>query len=480
MIEAHNFEPRDAGFGWMINHLPTIVWQRRYYAFTIFVAFLIVACAAAFVLPTLYRSSATLLIESQELPTNVAESPGTGAIEQRIAKIRERVLSRGDLISLIEQYDLYSSERRSQPLSKVIDKMRKATTVGALEGDIGQQPASTPGQSNVIALNMTFDYQDPVKAQEVLQSFVQSFLRMDSDVVEDQAMLTVRFLEDQAQKLASQIQQIESEITALKARNGTALTQGGMPSMIDTGSYSAQIVDLENQNRQLLVQSRNGGGKNQALAAAEAALAAARTQFSDTHPDVIAARQRLQLLRQQAAQAGASSGDDAIQDQIRANNEAIGLLRAQRDSALARANASIAGQSRAPAILEQASQLEDRASQLREQYKKVSDDLLKAQNSARMAGEQRAERLSLVEPANLPDHPHWPNRPLLVGAGAAAGVVFGLLIALLMELLKRPVRSPVQIEGLGIPVVGIVPIIDRRLKKRRWWHFFRRQEAELA
>ena len=477
MIESHNFESRDAGFGWMINHLPTIVWQRRYYALSVFAAFLIVAVVAAFALPTLYRSSATLLIESQELPTSVADSPGTGAIEQRIAKIRERVLSRGDLIALIEQNDLYSSERRSQPLSKVIDKMRKATTVGALQQDIGPANA-TPGQSNVIALNMTFDYPDPIKAQQVLQSFVQSFLRMDSDVVEDQASLTVRFLSDQAQKLSSQIQQIESEITNLKARNGSALVGGGMPSMIDTGSYSAQIVDLENQNRQLLLQSRRPAARDSAIAAAEAAYTAARSMYSDSHPDVIAARERLKAVRAATPQGDNGEGS-AIQEQIRANNEAIGALRAQRDAALARANASLAGQSRAPAILEQASQLEDRASALREQYKKVSDDLLKAQNSARMAGEQRAERLSLVEPANLPDHPHWPNRPLLIAAGALAGAVLGLLLALIIELLRRPLRSPVQIEGLGVPVVGIVPIIDRTVR-RPWWQRFRRQEAELA
>ena len=477
MIESHNFESRDAGFGWMINHLPTIVWQRRYYAVSVFAAFLIVAVVAAFALPTLYRSSATLLIESQELPTSVADSPGTGALEQRIAKIRERVLSRGDLIALIEQNDLYSSERRSQPLSKIIDKMRKATTVGALQQDIG--PANTnPGQSNVIALNMTFDYPDPIKAQQVLQSFVQSFLRMDSDVVEDQASLTVRFLSDQAQKLSSQIQQIESEITNLKARNGSALVSSGMPSMIDTGSYSAQIVDLENQNRQLLLQSRRPPARDSAIAAAEAAYTAARSMYSDNHPDVIAARERLKAVRAATPQGDNGEGS-AVQEQIRANNEAIGALRAQRDAALARANASLAGQSRAPAILEQASQLEDRASALREQYKKVSDDLLKAQNSARMAGEQRAERLSLVEPANLPDHPHWPNRPLLIGAGALLGAVLGLLLALIIELLRRPLRSPVQIEGLGVPVVGIVPIIDRTVR-RPWWQRFRRQEAELA
>ena len=477
MIEAHNFESRDAGFGWMINHLPTIVWQRRYYVIAVFAAFLIVATVAAYALPTLYRSSATMLIESQQLPKDVAENPANGAIEQRIARIRERVLSRGDLIALIEQYDLYSSDRRSQPLSKVIDKMRKATTVGALQGDIGQ-PSSGGDQSNTIALNMSFDYPDPVKSQEVLQSFVQSFLRMDSDVVEDQATLTVRFLQDQALKLQSQIQQIESEITGLKARNGSALVASGGPSMLDTGSYSAQIVDLENQNRQLLLQARRPAGRDQQVAAAEAALAAARSIYTESHPDVVAARERLKAIRAATPEPGA--GDDStIQEQIRANNEAIGSLRAQRDAAIARANAAVAGQSRAPAILEQASQLEDRASQLREQYKAVADDLLKAQNSARMAGEQRGERLSLIEPANLPDHPHWPNRPLLIATGAVAGLLLGLILAFVVELLKRPLRSPVQIEGLGVPVVGIVPIIERG-PRRRFWDRFRRQEAEFA
>jgi protein tyrosine kinase modulator len=348
--------------------------------------------------------------------------------------------------------------------------------VGALQGDIGQ-PSGGSDTSNVIALNMTFDYPDPAKAQEVLQSFVQSFLRMDSDVVEDQATLTVRFLQDQALKLQSQIQQIESEITNLKARNGSALVSGGAPSMLDTGSYSAQIVDLENQNRQLLVQARKPA-RDQAIAAAEAALAAARSLYADSHPDVVAARERLKALR--AAIPETDSGENsAVQEQIRANNEAIGALRAQRDAAIAKVNAAVAGQSRAPAILEQASQLEDRASQLREQYKAVADNLLKAQSSARMAGEQRAERLSLIEPANLPDHPHWPNRPLLIGAGALAGLLLGLILALVVELLQRPLRSPVQIEGMGVPVVGIVPIIERGAR-RPWWQRFRRQEAELA
>ena len=320
MREAQEFERSDAGFGWVINHLPTILWQRKWYVFGLFAVLTLAAVIAAYSLPTLYRSSATLLIESQELPNNIVDAPATGEIAQRIAKIRERVLSRGDLIALIEQYDLYAAERRSKPLSEIIDEMRKATNVASLEGNVG---TPTPGTDNLIAIKMTFDYPDPAKAQEVLQSYVSSFLRMDSDTVEDQAALTVRFLQDQAAKLQTQIQGIEGQITDLKGRNGSALAMGG-GQMIDTGTYSAQIFSLENQNRQLLVESKKPAGRNQAIANAEEALAAARAIYAESHPDVVAAKEktegssssRRRKLRLQA-------DDSSIQEQIRANNEAI-------------------------------------------------------------------------------------------------------------------------------------------------------------
>ena len=140
---------------------------------------------------------------------------------------------------------------------------------------------------------MSFDYPDPAKAQAVLQSFVSKFLSMDSADVEDQATLTVRFLQDQASKLQRQISDIEGQLTALKARNGAALASSGAPPLIDTGSFSAQITSLQNENRQLIAQSRSRLIATAALAAAEAALASAQAQYNDSHPDVIAAKERV-------------------------------------------------------------------------------------------------------------------------------------------------------------------------------------------
>lgn len=461
MTNLDTAERRDSSPAWMINYLPVIIWQRRYHVLACFLAVFLVGVIAAFGLPRTYRSTATLLVQAQDLPTSIVESPTNGAVEQRIARIREQVLSRGDLIQLIEQDELYPTERRTQPLSKVIDKMRRATGVSALSSDIGQQ--SPDAQNKTIAISMSFDYPDPGKAQAVLQSFVSKFLSMDSQDVEDQAALSVRFLQDQANKLQSQISDIEGEMTSLKARNGAALASSGVPAMLDTGSFSSQIAALQSENRQLLAQSRNPGNGSGALQAAEAALAAAQAQYSDTHPDVIAAKERVKELRQMSASA---SPDSTVQEQIAANNASIRQLMEQRDATLARANAAVAGSARAPAIMEQSMQLESRASTLRNQYQQVSENLLKAQNSARMATEQRAERLSLVEPANLPDQPYSPNRLLLIGIGAGAGLFLGLLLALILEFVNRPVRSPRQLEQLDIPVIGLVPFIKTKSKSR--------------
>jgi uncharacterized protein involved in exopolysaccharide biosynthesis len=146
---------------------------------------------------------------------------------------------------------------------------------------------------------------------------------------------------------------------------------------------------------------------------------------------------------------------------------------------MSRAQSAAAGSARAPAILEQAMQLENQATGIREQYRKVADDLLKAQNGARLANEQRAERLSLIEPPNLPDTPYSPNRPLLIAGGAILGLLVGLVLAFAVEFLRRPLRSPSQIEGLGLPVLGVVPLLGAK-KKRTRFALFRKKSLHFA
>jgi capsular polysaccharide biosynthesis protein len=104
---------------------------------------------------------------------------------------------------------------------------------------------------------------------------------------------------------------------------------------------------------------------------------------------------------------------------------------------------------------------------------------MRAQATARLANQQRGERLSLVEPPSLPDTPHWPNRPLFILGGAAAGLGLGLVLAMLVELLNRPMRSPNQLNSMGLPVLGVVPILQTNVRKKRFG-LFRKRAKQVA
>lgn len=450
-------EEQSTGGGGFLSYIPIILWQRKWLVIVPFVLLSIAGVATALLLPRVYRSSATLLVESQELPSTLVTSPINSIIDQRIAKIREQVLSRGDLIELIEQNNLYEKERRSKPLSSIVQKMQESTSLQAVSGDIGAGGGSQPGGTSTIAFTMSFSYDDPAKAQAVMQSFVSRFLEIDATTMAEGANNTVDFLQDQSRKLTDEINRIENQITSIKSRNGSALASSGMVMPANTGSYSAQIAQLQSENRALLAQARKGGGKDPIVAAAESALVAARAVFAESHPDVVRAKERLKQAQEIAAAQGPSQDSALIQGQIQANNAQIAQLEQYRAQDAARAAAGMAAQSRAPVVLEEVSQLEARAAGLREQLRDVSGNVLRAQNSARMAQEQKGERLTVVDPPSSPDKPVSPNKLLLIGGGIGAGLGLGLVLALAMEFLMRPIRGVGQLQALGLEALALVP-----------------------
>ncbi|KQN91015.1 hypothetical protein ASE95_12180 [Sphingomonas sp. Leaf231] len=450
-------EEQPAAGGGFINYIPRILWERKWLVIVPFVLLSIAGVVTALVLPRVYRSTATLLVESQELPSTLVSSPMNTIIDQRIAKIREQVLSRGDLIELIEQNGLYERERRSKPLSSIVTTMQEATKLQAVSGDIGAGASAQPGGTSTIAFTMTYDYADPAKAQAVMQSFVSSFLEIDATTMAAQANNTVDFLQDQSGKLTSEINRIEAQITAIKSRNGAALAGGGVMMAPNTGSYSAQIAQLQSENRQLIAQSRRSGGKDPIVQQAESALVAARAVFAESHPDVVRAKARLQQAQEIAAAQGSTSDTTLIQGQIQANNAQIAQLEQYRAQDTARAAAGMAAQARGPALQEEVSQLEARAAGLRDQLREISGNVLRAQNSARMAQEQKGERLTVVDPPSAPDKPVSPNRLMLIGGGIGGGLGLGLVLALAVEFLFRPIRGVGQIQGLGLEPLALVP-----------------------
>jgi uncharacterized protein involved in exopolysaccharide biosynthesis len=445
----------------ILASLPIILWQRRWLFIIPAVLIAIAAVAAAFLLPRSYQARALLLVESNELP-DAQSGQDTNPIDRRMARIRQQILSRPDLVELIQANDLYGASRHSEPLSTLVERMRKATDISAVNADI---QSAAMGNKGSIAFSLTFDYPQPGPAQIVAQTFVDRLLKLDATQTQADAQGNVNLLEDQSANLQQQLTQIEGRMKQIAGANGAALSSATATMMTGGAGidYAGQIASLQRENAQLAAQASTAVDRDPNVVAAEAALTAAQATYSDTHPDVQIARKRLEIARASANGLSNRNVSQAVRQQIATNNSAIAQLNRQRAAEEGRVAMMAAAQARGPAVVQEVQQLQAKADMVRTNLARVSTSLLNARSVSKLTEEQRGERLTLIEPPVTPDHPTSPNRPLLIIGGILAGLAAGVVLVFLIELIQRPIRSAAQLTQItGEPPLGVVPVLNGR------------------
>jgi capsular polysaccharide biosynthesis protein len=80
---------------------------------------------------------------------------------------------------------------------------------------------------------------------------------------------------------------------------------------------------------------------------------------------------------------------------------------------------------------------------------------------------QEGEQFSVLDPANFPDKPSFPNRPLFVLGGLGGGLGLGLGLAFLLEMKDTSVKTERDVEfSLHLPVLAMVPEIEPASEKK--------------
>ena len=72
--------------------------------------------------------------------------------------------------------------------------------------------------------------------------------------------------------------------------------------------------------------------------------------------------------------------------------------------------------------------------------------------------EQQGETMSVLNPAELPDSPSFPNRIMFAGGGFAGGLMLGLGLAIWLEMRDTSLRTENDVVAvLDLPVLSQVP-----------------------
>lgn len=282
-------------------------------------AVLVISLALAFGLPSVYRSSASILIEEQDIPSDLVRSTVTSFADQRIQVISQRVMTRANLTRIIEKYNLYAEARKDDTMEEVINQMRKDIQLNRISADVIDPRSGRPTQAT-IAFNITYDGEDPEIVQRVTNELVSLYLTENIRNRTRKAEEATDFLSEDVKRLSEQLSEIEKRLATFKEKNMDRLPElmDLNMTLMDRAERDLQAVKSQitaNEARAIYLQGQ--------LAQLDPVSVAASTSADG----VMEPEARLKLLELRAMSMSSSYGDD-YPDLIKTRKE-IKALRSQ-------------------------------------------------------------------------------------------------------------------------------------------------------
>lgn len=275
--------------------------------------------AIALIWPPTYRSAATILIKEQEVPVELVRSTVTSYAAQRIQIISQRVMTRGNLMQIIEKYNLYEKDLKRKTIEEVLDNMRKDIGLKMIDADV-VDPRSGRPTSATIAFTLSFEGENPSSTQKVAGELTSLFLAENLKTRKEKASETYIFLTEEANKLAANISELEARLAQFKEEHATSLPEMNNlnMSMLDRVERELDQADadlralnerkfyIESQLAQTnpLTMMRSATGQSildpvSRLKALESEYAGLTAKYSEEHPDVIKIKREIEGLKQQ-------------------------------------------------------------------------------------------------------------------------------------------------------------------------------------
>lgn len=288
---------------------------------------LAIALATALLLSPSYRSIATILIEEQEIPTDLVRTTISSYADQRLQVISQQVMTRGNLQLIIDKYDLYPRQRRYDTAEEILGRMRKDIKLDLVTADVIDRRSGNPTTAT-IAFTLSFDNETGEKAQRVANELVSLYLNENLKNRQQTVAEASSFLAEEADRLVEEIAEIEQQLAGFKSRN-----MGSLPGLVQLNMQlrdrtEDEINDVERELRNLeerrfyleaqLQQMKphspiiSASGERipdsyERLRALEARHASLSGIYSAEHPDLRRLRAEIGALREEVGQTDDSS-----------------------------------------------------------------------------------------------------------------------------------------------------------------------------
>lgn len=352
----------------------------------------------------LYASTEVLQMQNATIAADLAPSTVAGSSARRLQLIEQQVMSRGAVLETIADLGLFT-DRPAMTESEQVAALRMSVHIEGVA-------AAREGYSDdgtVSLLRITAQWPSAKGAQAIAHEFAQRTIALSIATRLEQARETLAFFEVQETALREDIAGLEAEISGFLAEN----------DLSRPGEAEATRREIETLNEAMLSIDRQ--------------MIALQGRMTGEGASRVEKRQREEDLKV-----------------IAGLNEERALLQGKIDTLQASLQST-------PEIELQLAKFDHRMDDLRTQLQGVTTHRKEADVSYRLEEQRQSERLTILEPAPLPDYPFTRARKQIVVLGAFASLILGLAAAFLLDWRHPVLRSAAHMEyytGLR-PVVSI-------------------------
>ena len=223
-----DFQPLQEDRSYLLR--PAFYWElirRRWLYFVLpFVVILAAGAVTALLWPPTYLSEGRILVQSQQIPSELVRPTVTSAAQERIQVIQQRTMTRDNLIAIADKFKLFPDKRALMSPTELVAEVKKQTKIAPVDLQIDFKQRSRT-ENPTLVFSVGVEYGNAAVAAQVANELMTRILNEDLRDRTSRATDTTKFLAREVQRLQTENSALDAKIAQLRITQGRPASTSG-------------------------------------------------------------------------------------------------------------------------------------------------------------------------------------------------------------------------------------------------------------
>jgi polysaccharide biosynthesis transport protein len=440
-------------------------------------------------LPNEYEATTAILVDPQKVPEKYVTAAVSSDPGERLNTITQQVLSRTRLQDIITRFKLYPELAGKVSEEEIVDQMRDHVRIQVRQGSGPQLSTFT----------ITFRAKDQSLVAAVANELANSFIQWNVNSREQQVEGTQEFLSSELEEAKKSLEEQESKLRVFKMSHlgeTPDQTQTNLQAMAALRAALQANIDTTNrleQEKLLLTRLPSavvpGGTPDVTLSTRgrlevekqqlEGELQRLRAQYSEKYPDLVRVRRNLEDVERQISELppvvpqasdGPTTEVSATSVRLELIDKELKRLKGEESRIQSQVQGYQAKVDASPLREQQLVELSRNYDVSKQHYQTLLDKSFNIDMAASLEQKQKAERFTVLDPAQPPEKPVSPKRKMLLALAMLVSMALPCLCVIGNEILRATITTEAEVKTLlpaGVRIVGLIPHIRKSSENSR-------------